>query len=67
LDKVDEVIIYSCRTYEELAEQQLDDGHYGPIPKALENYIDIKAIAQDLKFSGTYEHTKSGFIAERIW
>jgi hypothetical protein len=67
LDKLDDVIIYDCRTYEELAERQLEDGYFGPIPEALESYIDVSAIARNLKYSGAFEHTKSGFIAERVW
>ena len=51
-----EVEIYDFRdnksftdTYELLAEEFIDQGLYGEVPKALEYYIDYSAIARDLR------------------
>ena len=43
-----EVDLYECDTMRELAEQFVDEGLFGEIPKALENYLDYDAIARDL-------------------
>lgn len=43
-----EVDIYIMDSMKELAEQFVDEGLYGEIPKALQYYIDYEAIARDL-------------------
>ncbi len=43
-----EVDIYELDSLKELAEQFVDEGLFGPIPKAIENYLDYDAIARDL-------------------
>tara|TARA_R110002096_G_scaffold174994_3_gene350777 strand:+ start:6261 stop:6767 length:507 start_codon:yes stop_codon:yes gene_type:complete len=45
-----EVDIYEVGSMKELAEQFVDEGLFGDIPKHLENYIDYDAIANDLGF-----------------
>ena len=45
-----EVDIYELNNLKELAEQFVDEGLFGSIPKALENYLDYDAIARDLGF-----------------
>lgn len=42
--------IYYCSSLEDLAEQFVDDGLYGPIPDALVSYVDYEKIAHDLSF-----------------
>ena len=55
-------IYYSGVTsFEELAQQFVDDGCFGEIPEAIENYIDYEAIGQTLSYD--YTHTSNGFIA----
>ena len=44
-----EVDLYECDTMRELAEQFVDEGLFGEIPKNLENYLDYDAIARDLR------------------
>lgn len=43
-----ELDIYEVDSMQELAEQFVDEGLYGPIPKSIANYIDYDAIARDL-------------------
>ena len=45
-----EVDIYEVDSLKELAEQFVDEGLYGEIPKAIANYLDYDAIARDLGF-----------------
>jgi len=45
-----EVDIYEVDSLKELAEQFVDDGLYGEIPKTIANYLDYDAIARDLGF-----------------
>lgn len=40
--------LYELDNLRDLAEQFIDDGLFGDIPKALEHYIDLDAIARDL-------------------
>ena len=49
-DNIDEldIDIYDVQSLKELAEQFVDDGLFGEIPKSLEFYIDHEAIARDL-------------------
>ncbi len=46
-DKVD-VELYECDSFRDLAMQFVDDGLYGDIPPAIENYLDYDAIGRDL-------------------
>ncbi len=43
-----DIDIYDVQSLKELAEQFIDEGLYGEIPKSLEFYIDYDAIARDL-------------------
>jgi len=43
-----EIDIYEIESMRELAEQFVDEGLFGDIPKHLANYIDLDAIARDL-------------------
>ena len=45
-----EVDIYEVDSLKELAEQFVDEGLFGEIPKAIANYLDYDAIARDLGF-----------------
>ena len=45
-----EVDIYEVDSLKELAEQFVDEGFLGEIPKAIANYLDYDAIARDLGF-----------------
>ncbi|MDE1153722.1 MAG: antirestriction protein ArdA [Micavibrio sp.] len=45
-----EVDIYEVDSLKELAEQFVDEGLYGEIPKAIANYLDYDAIARDLGY-----------------
>jgi len=47
----DNIIIYEDMTFDELAEQFVDDGHYGEIPEPLVGFIDYKQIAHELQHS----------------
>ena len=49
-DNIDDldIDIYDVQTLKELAEQFVDEGLFGDIPKSLEFYIDHEAIARDL-------------------
>ena len=50
LKKLDDVEIYECNSFTELAEQFIDDGLFGEIPTNLVNYIDYESIGRDLSF-----------------
>ncbi|WP_339635773.1 antirestriction protein ArdA [uncultured Sneathiella sp.] len=43
-----DVDIYECDTMRDLAQEFVDEGHYGEIPAHLQFYIDYDAIARDL-------------------
>tara|TARA_R110002072_G_scaffold295729_1_gene466879 strand:- start:161 stop:667 length:507 start_codon:yes stop_codon:yes gene_type:complete len=45
-----DIDIYSVESLNQLAEQFVEEGLFGDIPKALENYIDYDAIVRDLGF-----------------
>ncbi len=45
-----EVDIYEVDSLEALAEQFVDEGFFGEIPKPIANYLDYDAIARDLGF-----------------
>ena len=51
-----EVDIYPVSSLKELAEQFVDEGLYGDIPKPLEHYLDHEAMARDL--SADYSMTE---------
>jgi len=52
-DNYEDVEIYEKTTINELAEQFVEEGLFGDIPKALINYIDYDAIARDLSMDYT--------------
>lgn len=54
-------IFYEVENLEELAEEFIEDGLFGKIPKELESYIDYEKIARDLKYEG-YIKTSVGII-----
>jgi hypothetical protein len=43
-----EIDLYECDTLRDLAIQFVDEGYFGDIPKAIENYLDYDAVARDL-------------------
>ena len=43
-----EVDLYECDTMRDLAMQFVDDGLFGEVPSAIQNYLDYDAIARDL-------------------
>lgn len=43
-----EVVIYENATMRDLAEQFVEEGLFGEVPEAFQNYIDYDAIARDL-------------------
>ena len=47
-DKFD-VDVYDCATMRDLAIQFIDEGLFGEIPAAIQNYLDYDAIARDLE------------------
>jgi len=47
IDSID-LDVYEVGSLKELAEQFVDEGLFGDVPKAFENYIDFEAIARDL-------------------
>lgn len=53
--------LYETESMEELAEMLVDEGCFGEIPTAIENYIDYEKIARDLEFDG-YTKTSYGII-----
>ena len=56
-DQID-MTVYELSSMKELAEQFVDEGLFGEIPQALQNYIDHEAIARDL--SDDYSETEIG-------
>lgn len=54
-------VFYEADDFAELAEQFVEDGLFGQIPKELEPYIDYKKIARDLMYDG-YTKTSVGLI-----
>lgn len=48
--KIDDVEVYECNSFTELAEQFCDEGLYGEVPAHLVNYIDYEAMGRDLSF-----------------
>ena len=44
-----DIEVYYDMTFKELAQEFIDDGCLGDIPKHLENYIDVDKYAYDLK------------------
>ena len=54
-------VFYEAEEFAELAEQFVEDGLFGKIPKGLESYIDYEKIARDLMYDG-YIKTSVGLI-----
>ena len=48
----EDVELYFCDTYEDLAEQFIDEGLFRNIPDNLINYIDYEKIGRDLSYDG---------------
>jgi antirestriction protein len=65
MENLDNVVIHCCRTFEELAEQFVDDGMFGNIPSHLSGYIDYEAIGRDLSFDGFYTEWKDKIVEYR--
>lgn len=57
-----ELDLYELDSLRELAEQFIDDGLFGEIPKALEHYIDLDAIARDL----AVDYSETVIAGERL-
>lgn len=55
IDNLDDVEYYENMTLVQVAEQLVDDGCFGEIPKELKFYIDYEAIARDLGYDGYNE------------
>lgn len=64
LDSYEGVNFYPMQTLKDVAEQLVDDGLFGDIPKSLVNYIDYDAIARDMQHDG-YEETAEGVFEYR--
>lgn len=61
LERSGDYCYYSGYTLEKVAEELVDTGCFGDIPKSIANYIDYSAIARDLSFDG-YTETENGVI-----
>ena len=57
-----DIDIYHVESMTELAEQFVDEGFFGDIPKHLERYIDMEAIARDL----AHEYTETEIAGETL-
>jgi hypothetical protein len=57
-----DIDIYQLESLNQLAEQFVEEGLFGDIPKALENYIDMDAIARDLGF----DYTEAEIAGQRL-
>ena len=57
-----EVDIYHVDTLRDLAEQFVDDGHFGDIPDRIAPYLDIEAIASDL----SYDYVETTIAGHRL-
>ncbi len=57
-----DVDLHGVETLRELAEQFVEDGYFGDIPKELEFYIDYDAIARDL----AVEYSETTIAGERF-
>ena len=53
IDKVDDCDMYEDMTMEQLADNFVDEGLFGEIPEAIQNYLDYEAIARDLSYDYT--------------
>jgi hypothetical protein len=57
-----DIDLYHLESLNQLAEQFVEEGLFGDIPKALENYIDFDAIARDLGF----DYTETEIAGQRL-
>ena len=64
LDNYEDVTFYEGCSLKDVAEQFVDDGLFGDIPKSLVNYIDYEAIARDMQHDG-YDETPVGVFEYR--
>lgn len=60
IEKSDYIYYSNIYSYEELAEQFVEEGLFGEIPEHLASYIDYEKIGRDLKYD--YVKTSKGFI-----
>ncbi len=65
IDKYKEVDFYEGMTLKKVAEQLVDDGHFGEIPDSISSYIDCEAIGRDLGHDGYVENEHGVFRRER--
>lgn len=61
LDRLDDAIFYPNMSLEDVAEEMVNEGYFGEVPKSLVYYIDFAAIARDLNCEG-YTETSTGVI-----
>jgi len=62
LEKYEDVIYYADMTLRDVAEELVEEGHYGEIPEKLQYFIDYDAIAQSLDNEGYAETSKGVFF-----
>jgi len=55
IEAYEDVELYEVSSFEQLAEQFVDEGLFGDIPDNIANYIDYEKIGRDLSFDGYYE------------
>lgn len=60
LEKSNYIYYSDIDSYEELAEQFVEEGLFGKIPSLLKSYIDYEKFGRDLKYD--YVETSKGFI-----
>jgi len=65
---LEDIDLYYCSTFEELAEEFVEAGLFGVIPDNLINYIDYKSIGIDLSYDGydIYELDSDTYILRHI-
>jgi len=61
-EKYEDVTFYPEMRLKDVAEELVDEGRFGEIPKTIANYIDYEAIGRDLRHDG-YEETNEGVFA----
>lgn len=61
LEGIEDVIFYEDMKMVDVVENMVDEGLFGDIPKAIQNYIDYEAIARDLSYDGYHETSEGVF------
>jgi len=64
-DHMDDIIVHSCDSLENLAMEYVDEGLFGEIPSSLVGYIDYAAIARDMEIEGMYLSLSGGIVEWR--